>query len=187
MLYKLSLFSRDKVEKTIREARQSEMLGLAILVLVLALSPVIIALVRSAVNTIQVEFISHTLSSVSASTTNKGLKMFLNLFSIFGIVFPICVSSISRLISQYFSSNRRFLIQMYATHLSEKAQELKREKQLSDTLLCQMLPPSVAQRLKREQQVPAEFFSAVTIYFSDIEGFTEIAAGTTPLQVSTLK
>lgn len=42
---------------------------------------------------------------------------------------------------------------MYATHLTEKAEELKKEKKLSDSLLCQMLPPSVAMTLKRDQQV----------------------------------
>lgn len=45
------------------------------------------------------------------------------------------------------------MFQMYSVHLCEKAEELRGEKQLSDSLLCQMLPPSVAMRLKRDEQV----------------------------------
>lgn len=73
--------------------------------------------------------------------------------------------------------------QIYACNLSEKAKELKREKRKSDMLLFQMLPPSVATQLKQTQKVPAEYYEEVTIYFSDIVGFTEIAAECTPLEV----
>lgn len=61
---------------------------------------------------------------------------------------------------------------------------MKREKRKSDMLLFQMLPPSVATQLKQTQKVPAEYYEEVTIYFSDIVGFTEIAAECTPLEVS---
>lgn len=47
-----------------------------------------------------------------------------------------------------------------------------------------MLPPSVATQLKQTQRVPAEYYDGVTVYFSDIVGFTEIAAECTPLEVS---
>lgn len=43
--------------------------------------------------------------------------------------------------------------QLYALNLSQKAKELKREKRKSDSLLFQMLPPSVAMQLKQTQQV----------------------------------
>lgn len=54
-------------------------------------------------------------------------------------------------------------------------------------LLFQMLPPSVAQTLKQTQKVPAEYYDEVTVYFSDIVGFTEIAAECTPLEVIPFK
>lgn len=73
---------------------------------------------------------------------------------------------------------------MYAMNLSQKAKELKKEKRKSDTLLYQMLPLSVATQLKQTLKVPAEYYESVTIYFSDIVGFTEIAAECSPLEVS---
>jgi hypothetical protein len=45
------------------------------------------------------------------------------------------------------------MLQMYSANLAQKAKELKKEKRISDTLLFQMLPPSVAQQLKQTQQV----------------------------------
>jgi hypothetical protein len=42
---------------------------------------------------------------------------------------------------------------MYSANLAQKAKELKKEKKKSDTLLFQMLPPSVAQQLKQTKQV----------------------------------
>lgn len=77
------------------EADRKEAIGIAILVVVLLVSPVIIVLVKNAAATIQ----------------------------------------------------------LYAVNLSQKAKELKREKRKSDSLLFQMLPPSVAMQLKQTQKV----------------------------------
>ena len=76
-------------------------------------------------------------------------------------------------------------IQNYAFKLGKTTLELQEEKRRADTLLYQMFPHSVAEMLKKKQQVPAEYFTSVTIFFSDIVNFTEMCGVMTPLQVRT--
>ena len=76
-------------------------------------------------------------------------------------------------------------IQNYAFKLGKTTLELQEEKRRADTLLYQMFPHSVAEMLKKKQQVPAEYFTSVTIFFSDIVNFTEMCSVMTPLQVRT--
>jgi len=76
-------------------------------------------------------------------------------------------------------------IKAFAANLVSKAEELRNEKMKSDRLLFQMLPPSVALELKHKRTVQAEFYDKASVYFSDIVGFTEIAADSSPLEVVT--
>ncbi|PAA77377.1 hypothetical protein BOX15_Mlig016425g1 [Macrostomum lignano] len=69
--------------------------------------------------------------------------------------------------------------------LTESMKRLDEEKKKTDELLYQMIPKTVADRLRRGDSAVStcETFDEVTILFSDICGFTNICGAITPLDV----
>ncbi|KAK2188313.1 hypothetical protein NP493_136g03011 [Ridgeia piscesae] len=78
-------------------------------------------------------------------------------------------------------------MQKYADGLESivvaRTAQLKAEKEKTDALISQLLPRYVADELKMGKTVHPEWYESVTIFFSDIVGFTSFAAAYTPLQV----
>nr|CDJ89511.1 Adenylyl cyclase class-3 4 guanylyl cyclase domain containing protein [Haemonchus contortus] len=82
------------------------------------------------------------------------------------------------------------MLEDYTTTLEldveERTKQLHEEKKKADILLGRMLPRQVADRLKLGQAVEPESFDSVTVFFSDVVKFTQLAAKCTAFQVVNL-
>ncbi|VDO29357.1 unnamed protein product [Haemonchus placei] len=82
------------------------------------------------------------------------------------------------------------MLEDYTTTLEldveERTKQLQEEKKKADVLLGRMLPRQVADRLKLGQTVEPESFESVTVFFSDVVKFTQLAAKCTVFQLVNL-
>ncbi|XP_060077247.1 adenylate cyclase type 2-like [Ylistrum balloti] len=110
----------------------------------------------------------------NAGKSVRNITVFSFMFGAFLLICPLVVFGVYSLTSQ---------IQKYSISIATRTRALKQEKICTDTLLYQMLPKSVAERLKRSEEVLAETFQHATLFFGDIVGFTQISSSSSPLQV----
>ncbi|KAL7399426.1 hypothetical protein ABVT39_024136 [Epinephelus coioides] len=111
---------------------------------------------------------------LASRSMSSGLSMRVCLLAMACLIYPVVMFSFKQMTEW---------IHDYAQSLKEKTEDLKRQRQLAEDLLHQMLPKSVAKQLRQHKHVEAESYEKVTIFFSDIVGFTSISASCTPLQV----
>ncbi|WKX97324.1 hypothetical protein Q1695_013178 [Nippostrongylus brasiliensis] len=82
------------------------------------------------------------------------------------------------------------MLESYASTLEqevdERMKELVMEKKKIDIILHKMLPKEIAEKLKMGQSVEPESYESVTVLFSDVVSFTEVAQKSSPFQVVTL-
>ncbi len=78
------------------------------------------------------------------------------------------------------------MIELSNTELQEKNLEVEIERQKSEELLLNVLPVTIANRLKAGEQTIADCFEEVTVLFADIVGFTQLSAQQEPVEVVNL-
>ena len=67
--------------------------------------------------------------------------------------------------------------------LEDQSQALAVEKEKTESLLNNILPISIAKRMKQGETLIAEHFDQATVLFSDIVGFTQLSTHTTPARL----
>lgn len=95
---------------------------------------------------------------------------------VLGLILAIPASWAARRVSSRYEHKIEDKNQM----LQKQNQELEEERQKSEWLLLNILPSSIANRLKQNEKNIVDSFENITVLFSDIVGFTEYSVRVNP-------
>jgi len=76
-----------------------------------------------------------------------------------------------------------YMLELFARKDFVQQLQLEEERDRSEKLLLNILPASIAQRLKHKHETIADGFAEATVLFADIAGFTRLAASRSPREV----
>ncbi|XP_068162241.1 guanylyl cyclase C [Antennarius striatus] len=97
------------------------------------------------------------------------------------------ISKIHNQDNESYMDNMIRRLQMYSRNLERLVEErtalYKAERDRADRLNFMLLPRPVVQSLKEKGEVEPELYEEVTVYFSDIVGFTTLCQYSTPMEV----
>ena len=122
-------------------------------------------------------FFDYYLADTVLTSTNSSVPIRTSVF--FFVLNFIAVSSIVYLLLRFSTLEK----ERAARKLDEAHRLLQIEQDRSEKLLLNILPGSIAERLKNSSQTIADGFADVTVMFADIVNFTRVAEGLTPQQV----
>ena len=76
-----------------------------------------------------------------------------------------------------------YMLELFARKNFIQQIQLEKERGKSERLLLNILPASIADRLKQKQETIADGFAEATVLFADIAGFTRLASARSPREV----
>ena len=110
--------------------------------------------------------------------SGSGQRVDLHTVSVFFVLNFTAISVMIYALLWYFSAEKNKLRDLVdATH-----EEVRRERDRSDRLLLNILPPAIADRLKRNEVNIAQGHADVTVMFADIVGFTRMTEELSPVE-----
>jgi class 3 adenylate cyclase len=112
-----------------------------------------------------------------AEGTVTGVPM--QIIPVFFVLNFTILSTIVYLVIRYYVNKK----EAYQAELNEKNLLLETERQKSESLLLNILPKHVAERLKSDEKIIADGLGDVTVMFADIVDFTQLAERMPPKRV----
>jgi adenylate cyclase len=76
-----------------------------------------------------------------------------------------------------------YMLELFSRRNFIQRIQLEKERDRSERLLLNILPVSIAERLKQRQETIADGFAEASVLFADIAGFTGLAASRSPREV----